>query len=238
MVAALRSTLGPEAKAVFDRMVEAGIASFDAVTAAGKASWITIAGGLSDDLLPRALGVFQQLVSLGVTGAEAISAAFSQAFNFSFPGGGAGISPTGQWFVGESGKFVFGTTDAAGHFVPLGGAPPLSAADQAALLASSGPRIPGFEFGGIVPGPIGLPQIATVHGGETIIPHSREGMREFATLVAQAISRSGRGPQVIVVPVVDRDQLPAALYRLERERRWVQATGTTQVAGIRGSAGR
>lgn len=30
--------------------------------------------------------------------------------------------------------------------------------------------IPGFQFGGVVPGPIGAPRLAMVHGGETVVP--------------------------------------------------------------------
>ena len=30
--------------------------------------------------------------------------------------------------------------------------------------------VPGFQEGGTVPGPIGQPQLAVVHGGETVIP--------------------------------------------------------------------
>jgi len=35
--------------------------------------------------------------------------------------------------------------------------------------------IPGFQVGGVVPGPIGAPVLATVHGGETISPNGRSG---------------------------------------------------------------
>ena len=33
-----------------------------------------------------------------------------------------------------------------------------------------GTRLPGYATGGVVPGPLGAPQLAVVHGGETIIP--------------------------------------------------------------------
>lgn len=33
--------------------------------------------------------------------------------------------------------------------------------------------IPGFATGGIVPGPIGSPQLALVHGGEEVVPHGK-----------------------------------------------------------------
>ena len=34
-------------------------------------------------------------------------------------------------------------------------------------------NLPGFASGGVVPGPLGAPQLAVVHGGETIIPAGR-----------------------------------------------------------------
>jgi len=37
-------------------------------------------------------------------------------------------------------------------------------------VVSAAGNPPGYQHGGIVPGPIGMPQLATVHGGETIIP--------------------------------------------------------------------
>jgi hypothetical protein len=36
--------------------------------------------------------------------------------------------------------------------------------------AGGGPSVPGYASGGTVPGPLGAPQLAVVHGGETIIP--------------------------------------------------------------------
>ena len=34
----------------------------------------------------------------------------------------------------------------------------------------------GFDSGGIVPGPMGSPQLAVVHGGETILPTHKQSM--------------------------------------------------------------
>src|SRR5262249_37414456 len=33
--------------------------------------------------------------------------------------------------------------------------------------------LPGFQEGGVVPGPLGMPLLAMVHGGETVIPAGR-----------------------------------------------------------------
>lgn len=37
------------------------------------------------------------------------------------------------------------------------------------------PQLPHFAFGGIVPGPIGTPQLAVVHGGELVVPANKSG---------------------------------------------------------------
>jgi hypothetical protein len=50
-----------------------------------------------------------------------------------------------------------------------------------------GPSIQGYASGGIVPGPVGVPTLAIVHGGETITPAGRGGL----TLAAGAIVVNG-----------------------------------------------
>lgn len=73
--------------------------------------------------------------------------------------------------------------------------------------------IPGFADGGIVPGPIGAPQLAVVHGGERVIPVGKSGpggimvnitgntissdldMRDLADRVGREIMRSLRHAQ-------------------------------------------
>lgn len=39
---------------------------------------------------------------------------------------------------------------------------------------AGGPDLPSYDVGGIVPGPIGMPQLAIVHGGEEVIPPGRQ----------------------------------------------------------------
>ena len=53
----------------------------------------------------------------------------------------------------------------------------------AAGLAIGAMSIPGYEEGGIVPGPIGAPQLAVVHGGEEIVPpEERMGELDYERL--------------------------------------------------------
>jgi hypothetical protein len=39
---------------------------------------------------------------------------------------------------------------------------------------AGGPDLPSYDVGGIVPGPIGMPQLAIVHGGEEVIPPGKQ----------------------------------------------------------------
>lgn len=78
-------------------------------------------------------------------------------------------------------------------------------------VTGGGIRIPGFASGGIVPGPIGAPQLAIVHGGERVIPAGPGG------------PGSGGGGQVVINfngPVWGLDdldrQMAAAFNRVYR----------------------
>lgn len=51
----------------------------------------------------------------------------------------------------------------------------ISAAESMANRIRGGLKIPGFQTGGVVPGPVGAPQLAMVHGGEQIIPTGTRG---------------------------------------------------------------
>ena len=48
-----------------------------------------------------------------------------------------------------------------------------NAAAVGGATSSGSASVPGYQFGGIVPGPLGAPQLAVVHGGERIIPTGR-----------------------------------------------------------------
>ncbi len=235
MVATLQKGLGTEANALFERLVNAGAEAFDAVLAASNDAFAGIAAGLSNELLPNAVAVFALIESLGISSAEAIQKAFEgiSAGAAQFPGGTSGPSP--QFFVGaSSGKLIYGTYQ-IGQFVPAP-APATTPAEQQQLIATS-PKIPGFAMGGIVPGPLGFPTLATVHGGETVIP-TGEHMEEFANLIGAAVARNrDRGatrPQIIVVPVIEREDLPQTLYRLQREGRYIPSGSSSVIPpGIR-----
>lgn len=51
----------------------------------------------------------------------------------------------------------------------------LNKANEVARATAGGLKIPGFQTGGVVPGPVGSPRIAMVHGGERIIPTNGGG---------------------------------------------------------------
>ncbi len=53
-------------------------------------------------------------------------------------------------------------------FTPPGGGSPVDSADN--------PMLNAYAEGGVVPGPVGMPQLAIVHGGETVIPAGHTGV--------------------------------------------------------------
>lgn len=55
-------------------------------------------------------------------------------------------------------------------------------------------HIPGFQTGGVVPGPAGSPRLAVVHGGETIIPTGASGGGGGTTVVTMNISVTAIDP--------------------------------------------
>lgn len=50
---------------------------------------------------------------------------------------------------------------------------PLDLVPGGGIVKGAVGKIPGFADGGVVPGPIGSPQLAVVHGGETVVPAGR-----------------------------------------------------------------
>ncbi len=86
-------------------------------------------------------------------------------------------------------------------------------------------KLPGFQRGGVVPGPIGAPRLAVVHGGETVISARRRG------------AAGGGGATFVFAP-----QIAGSLYTEQQLRelflRWVREAaqggsfiGTPLVAG-------
>lgn len=64
----------------------------------------------------------------------------------------------------------------------------------------------GFDTGGVVPGPIGAPQMAMVHGGETILPTHKTG------------GQTAMGGTQTIIVQVDGREIARALVDLERGR--------------------
>ena len=54
------------------------------------------------------------------------------------------------------------------------GPAPGSAESGITAWGAKGPELPSYDVGGIVPGPIGMPQLAIVHGGEEVIPPGKQ----------------------------------------------------------------
>lgn len=64
-------------------------------------------------------------------------------------------------------------------------------------------RIPGFDSGGIVPGPVGAPRLAVVHGGETILPTHRTGGGGAGTTININVTAGVGDPVAIGQGVAD-----------------------------------
>lgn len=56
--------------------------------------------------------------------------------------------------------------------------------------------LPGFDSGGVVPGPVGRPTLAVVHGGETILPTHRGGASGGTQIVIQVTQPLGTPQQI------------------------------------------
>ena len=86
----------------------------------------------------------------------------------------------------------------------------LLAAETAADLARRGALTgdfdtPDFASGGIVPGPIGMPQLATVHGGETVIPVDGSGGDTFNISISSDMTAPDAAERLVrdLVPMLD-----------------------------------
>lgn len=76
--------------------------------------------------------------------------------------------------------------------------------------------IPGFDAGGVVPGPVGAPRIVMAHGGETILPTHRQPPEAFGVVGGGGPSGSGGGAPTYVIQGYHRS--PSAILD-EAERR-------------------
>lgn len=63
-------------------------------------------------------------------------------------------------------------------------------------------KIPGFDVGGIVPGPKGSPQLILAHGGETVLPTHKEPLAALAALMPVAGSAPTGGGVTVQGPLV------------------------------------
>ncbi len=68
-------------------------------------------------------------------------------------------------------------------------------------------KLPKFAEGGIVPGPIGMPQLAVVHGGETVVPSGRGGIGGISINITGNSFLSEDAPRQIIEKMIDRLKL-------------------------------
>ena len=100
-----------------------------------------------------------------------------------------------------------------------------------------GLKLPGFQFGGEVPGPIGRPQLAVVHGGERITPQGRSargGPGEVHIHINHTVQVTSLDPTTAAaviqknMPVISR----SLISEISRGGRLAAAVGRKQAGGI------
>jgi hypothetical protein len=121
-------------------------------------------------------------VLLVVAALVAVAAALSTAVTWlrdHIPGAiaaaGGAFSALGTWVRGIVDDFwgIVNAAEAAAGAISRAAAAARNIPVIGGVLHGAG--IPGFAEGGIVPGPIGAPMLAIVHGGETVTPPGRAG---------------------------------------------------------------
>lgn len=122
------------------------------------------------------------------------------ALQAQFAGTGAPSTPT----AALSG--VVASMNALGAQMVAAGAPAaLIEAHRQAVRGRGG--LPAFDRGGIVPGPIGAPTLAVVHGGETVLPTHREPMP------APVVNIDMRGSQFLGEPEANAEAIRRVLHQ-------------------------
>lgn len=140
------------------------------------------------------------------------SVAFVNGQGFSV---GGGTSRSGE-LLGSLSREVFGLLDAGIPLTQLqglvselvgilglqGALAQLRNLGIADLLAANGVSLEGFASGGVVPGPVGAPRLAMVHGGETVLPtHRRGGAAGGINITVNALDARGAADAVLAVLV-------------------------------------
>ena len=200
-------------KAVTDAQAALTQAKLDSVAA--ELAYLE-AAKKSNDITGEAVALFEQLaLKAGLSRIEVdkLAGAFG---NLKAGGGGAGI-PNLAGPVGPPEAFHAPVDD---PFPQLRGMPGLSFREGAPFVGGlrvsfrdgvpfAGGRalVPSFATGGVMPGPKGMPGLAMLHGGETILPtHTGGGVTQVT------VSLPGRGQ------MIDPLDLEAALLRLNQVR--------------------
>jgi hypothetical protein len=75
-----------------------------------------------------------------------------------------------------------------------------------AVGGAIGRFIPGFDMGGVVPGPVGAPRLALVHGGETILPTHKEQAPAASGSVTVPVYLDGVQIAKVVAPLLAQDR--------------------------------
>jgi hypothetical protein len=109
----------------------------------------------------------------------------------------------------------------------------------AGVIGGIASHIPGFDVGGVVPGPVGSPQLILAHGGETVVPtHDPAAMRSMSTDYVAPTRDSGGGGGDTYVTVDMRGAVIADQRQFEDmvADAWNRAVRTTGRVNINASA--
>lgn len=92
-------------------------------------------------------------------------------------------------------------------------------------LVNKGLDLLGFDTGGVVPGPIGAPTLALVHGGETILPTHKAGYRNSLAVGTATLGTATETPTTVVhndfrgIVVRDDNDLDTIVRAVNRTKR-------------------
>lgn len=209
-----------------------GVEAFLILRNAGVASF--------DDLKNLAIGdiakIIQEIDKLGIDGATFLRvlrdngiASFTDLANASQEQINAILSALGEIPSEIHTEHIISETHTGGAGLPPGteGAAPPGGDGGGVSTKPPGYTPPAAQLGGFV----SQSGLAVIHRGEEVV--TQELVKKLDNFARG--SRASAAPQILVVPVVDRNDLPQALARLKRERRIVDAPEPDRILGVRGS---
>lgn len=134
-----------------------------------------IASFIRDKVIPAVSEMIGFFVDLGTTVADTATEIYDK-FTAIWDGIKAIVEAAVDFVLEQIDRMLGPIDDALGKVGDLVGAVGGAAGGIGGALSGAAGKIPGFASGGVVPGPLGSPQLAVVHGGEEVLtPGQRRG---------------------------------------------------------------